>query len=81
MAIVSDVRVSHEDIPVADRRLAAAAARAAMDRDEFAEDVLPTDAKIGFFPSELEILWNKADGSERKDFRPVADFGEPVDHR
>ena len=39
VAVVRDVHVGHEQVAVADRRHAAAAARAAMDRDELAEDV------------------------------------------
>ena len=39
LAVVRDVHVGHEHVAVADRRHAAAAARAAVDGHELAEDV------------------------------------------
>ena len=44
VAVVRDVRVRHEHVAIADRRLPSASTRAAMDRDELAEDVVLADA-------------------------------------
>ena len=44
VAVVRHVHVGHEQVVVADRRLAAAAGGAAVDRDELAEDVAAADA-------------------------------------
>ena len=74
-AVVRHVGIGHEHVAIADRRLAPAAARAAMDRDELAEDVPLADAKVGFFAFELEVLRDEADRSERKHFGPVANIG------
>src|SRR5205823_13159321 len=43
VAVVCDVHVRHEHVAIADRRHAAAPARPAIDRDEFAKNVLPPD--------------------------------------
>ena len=43
MTVVGDVDVGHEDVAIADRRHAAAAARSAVDRHELAEDVALPD--------------------------------------
>ena len=44
-AIVGDVRADHEEAVGADRRLAAAARGAAMDRDVFADDAIRPDRR------------------------------------
>jgi hypothetical protein len=79
MAVVRHVRVRHEQIAIADRRHAAAARRAAMNRDELAEHVVSADDELGRLALELQILRRQADRRERIDLRVVADRRPPVD--
>ena len=79
--IVRDVHVGHEDVAIPDRRDAAAAAGAAVDRHELAENVAAADHQPGRLTLILEILRREADRSERVDLRVVADLRPAVHHR
>ena len=81
VAVVGDVDVGHEDVAIADRRHAAAAARAAVDRHELAEDVAPADHEARLLAAKLQVLRNQPDRRERVDLRIVADLGPAVDDR
>ena len=81
VAVVRDVHVGHEDVAVADRGHAAAAARAAVDGDELAEDVAAADDQPRFLAAELQVLRDQADRRERIDLGVVADLGPAVDDR
>src|SRR5207248_521322 len=63
MAIVRDVRVGHEEVFVANRRLPATTGGAAVDGDEFAEEVVVADGQLGVLALVLEVLWRTADRS------------------
>ena len=67
VAVVRHVRVGHEQVVIADRRHAAAAGRAAMDRDELAEDVVMADDEPRRLAAELQVLRRQADRRERAD--------------
>ncbi len=78
-AVVRHVDVRHEDVAVADARRPTAAARAAVDRDELAEDVALADHQVRLLALVLQILRRQANRRERIDFRVVADLGPAVD--
>src|SRR5438093_6427725 len=79
VAVVRDVHVRHEHVAIANRRHAAAALRAAMDRDELAEDVALADRQPRLLAAELEVLWGLADRRDRIDLAVVADLGPALD--
>jgi hypothetical protein len=81
MAVVRHVDVRHQQVVIADRRLAAAAGGAAVDRREFADGVVRADRQPGALTVILEVLRREADRRHREDVRSVADLRPAVDHR
>ncbi len=81
LTIVGDVRISHEQIAVADARDAAALHRAAIDGDVFVKDVGVADFEFGalaFVGEVLRIAANRAKGVEHI---ARADTGGPAHDR
>src|SRR5690349_1248119 len=79
VTVVRDVHVGHEQVVVADRRFTAAAMRAAVDGDEFPEDVLAADLETSALAAILLVLRREPDRSHRKDLRVVANLGPAID--
>ena len=63
---MGNVHVSHDEAMAADARDSAAAGRAAMQRDEFANGVVVADLQPGGLAFVFEILWRQADRGKRK---------------
>src|SRR5688500_813391 len=78
---MGDVRVGHEQILVADGRLAPAAGRAAVDGDEFSEDVALTDDQPRVLAAVLEVLGWETDRGEGKELGAITNRGVAVDDR
>src|SRR5205823_8025930 len=81
MAIVRDVRVGHEEVFVANRRLPATTGGAAVDGDEFAEEVVVADGQLGVLALVLEVLWRTADRSVAVKLVALADRSGSFDAR
>src|SRR5205823_1966140 len=64
---------------IANRRHAASTLRAAMDRDELAEDVALAARQPRLLAPELQVLRDLADRRERIDLAVVADLGPSLD--
>src|SRR5205823_1572880 len=79
MTVVRDVDVGHEHVAIADFRDAAAAARAAVNRDELAKDIALANHELGTLAAEFQVLRNEADRGERMNLGALADFGPAVD--
>ena len=62
--VVRDVRVGHEQVVAADGGEQAAALRAAVDGDEFADAVAVADAGLGALALVFQVLRGDADGAE-----------------
>ena len=73
-AIVRDVRLRHQQISVADLGQTAAALRAAMNGDEFADVISIADFNACRFAAVFQILRRKSDGNERENFIVIADL-------
>src|SRR5690242_15376102 len=80
VTVVRHVRVGHEHVAFADRRLATAPFSAAVNRHELTEDVAMADGEVGLLAFEFEVLWDESDRRERKDLGLVADVRIPVHH-
>src|SRR5258708_2247911 len=71
--------VTERPLQLVDDVVRDAAARAAVDRDEFAEDVALADHQMRLLALILQILRREADRREWIDFGVVPDFGPAVD--
>jgi hypothetical protein len=76
---VSDVGVSHDEVVAADAGEASAFDGAAIDGDEFADDIVVADFKSRGFAVVADVLRREADGRERKEVITRADFGRAFD--
>src|SRR5262249_18347215 len=79
-AIVADVRVRHEEIPVADPRHAASADGAAADRHVLADLVPGADLERRRLALVLEILRRATEAGERRDHVVRAERDLPVEN-
>ncbi len=79
LAVVGHVRIGHEQVVVADHRLAATIHRAAVQGGKLADAVAIADDQPGFLAAVLEILRVGADRSELEDLVVTADIGPALD--
>ena len=74
LAVVTDMRVGHQEIVIADPRYPTAPLGAAMNIDIFTKDVVMADREKRIFTLEFEILGLKTDGRKRIKLVALADF-------
>ena len=74
------MHICHEEIVVADPRVAAAPFRSAMNVDIFAKDIVVADGEKCFFAFELEILRLQANRSEGIKLIILTDCGRTFDN-
>jgi len=79
LAVVSDVRVGHDEGVVSDAGDAAALFRASTDGDGFADDVVVADLEADVLSFEGDVLRFEAKGGKGEDAVVLADLSGPVD--
>jgi hypothetical protein len=66
-AVVSDVRISHDEAVAADSRDSAALSGSAVDGDVLADVVMVTDLEARFLAFGAEVLWGGSGRGEREE--------------
>src|SRR6185312_4234163 len=80
LAVVGNVHVGQHPVVVAKSGDAAAAPRAAVDGDKFADQVAVANDELGALASEFLVLWIPAKGGELGDAVVAADPRGALDH-
>ena len=78
-AVVRDVGVGHNEVVAAEASQASAFDGAAIDGDEFADDVVVADFEARGLAVVADILRREADGRKRKEVIMRPDFRGPID--
>jgi len=73
LAVVADMRISHEEIVIANPGRAAASGSSAVNVYILPEDIVISDCKKSLLTLEFQILWLKTDRRERIKLIAVAD--------
>jgi hypothetical protein len=72
--VVGDMRVSHEEVVVADACHAATFCRASIQSGEFPDPITIADFQISLLAGILQILWRSPDGGELEDLVVATNF-------